>query len=509
MGMLFLFLLRALYLSNGSYGYACPSGSVYFDTHGFDGHKGHCYAKLCPNAADRTTALIEEAEGVLSLSSVSEKKNPADFALWKASKPGEPAWPSPWGMGRPGWAIECSAMAGAVAPGVLDLHSGGIDLAFPHHDNELAQSEAQFDIPQWVNYFIHTGHLHISGLKMSKSLKNFITIRECLRDYTPRQLRLLFLLHPWQATLDYKDSAMKEAVAVERTFQNYFDETKALIRENQGFLNDSQGFNYYQKEERDLAQVLHDTMQKVHAALCDSFDTPMAMRFLLELVSSVRIYVKSKSSVLHTTLLGDCAIFVTKILHVFGVISPPSSNLDFGFKAAQGSANEVDIFPYVQVVSSFRDSLRTLASESLSSKSTSDGAQIARSVLGMCDQLRDQDLFNLGVILEDRETSPTALIKLVDSDAIERIKAEKERGQQKEDERKQREAALRNEKLAAQMAKACIDPRTMFKTTEYSAWDEEGLPTHDKDGIEITKSRRKKLQKEFEAQLKLSQKYSR
>lgn len=153
-------------------------GSIYFDTGAFDGRNGHVYAKLCPHAANNTK-LVEEGEGALSLSLSpgAQKRRPADFALWKRSKPGEPAWPSPWGAGRPGWHIECSAMAGDAAPGILDIHSGGIDLAFPHHDNELAQSEAQYECRQWVNYFLHSGHLHIEGQKMSKSLKNFITIQ--------------------------------------------------------------------------------------------------------------------------------------------------------------------------------------------------------------------------------------------------------------------------------------------------------------------------------------------
>jgi cysteinyl-tRNA synthetase len=98
--------------------------------------------------------------------------------LWKKSKPGEPSWDSPWGKGRPGWHIECSAMASEILGEVIDIHGGGSDLQFPHHDNEIAQSEACFESNQWTNYFLHSGHLDIDGLKMSKSLKNFITIRE-------------------------------------------------------------------------------------------------------------------------------------------------------------------------------------------------------------------------------------------------------------------------------------------------------------------------------------------
>lgn len=140
-----------------------------------------------------------------------EKVNVTDFALWKQSKLGEPAWDSPWGRGRPGWHIECSAMAGAIFGAQIDIHSGGQDLKFPHHDNEIAQSEVLFCFVfplyilnknawpffvtfsqahycnnNWCNFFLHSGHLHIQGCKMSKSLKNFITIKQALQKYTSR-----------------------------------------------------------------------------------------------------------------------------------------------------------------------------------------------------------------------------------------------------------------------------------------------------------------------------------
>lgn len=150
-------------------------GSVYFDTIKFDKTDGHNYAKLEPWSAGNVK-LLQEGEGDLSKDLIG-KKTSSDFALWKKSKEGEPAWDSPWGLGRPGWHIECSVMASDVLGQRLDIHSGGIDLAFPHHDNEIAQCEGYFNCKQWVNYFLHAGHLHIEGQKMSKSLKNFITIQ--------------------------------------------------------------------------------------------------------------------------------------------------------------------------------------------------------------------------------------------------------------------------------------------------------------------------------------------
>eukprot|EP01083_Nonionella_stella_P210756 762665_1 len=169
--------------------------------------------------------LIREGDGAL-MTDENEKKTSRDFALWKKSKPGEPSWKSPWGYGRPGWHIECSTMASHILGNTLDIHTGGEDLKFPHHDNEMAQSSGYFYDkktdkihPQWVNYWFHAGHLHISGLKMSKSLKNFISIREALNgpfylknddgkyvkiEYiTTKQIRLMFLLQSWDGKMNF------------------------------------------------------------------------------------------------------------------------------------------------------------------------------------------------------------------------------------------------------------------------------------------------------------------
>lgn len=200
-----------------SNGYAYQSNqSVYFDTAKFSSSSKHNYAKLSPESVGDNKAQ-SEGEGVL-FSGIQDKRHPNDFALWKKSKPGEPSWDSPWGKGRPGWHIECSVMASDTLGSTLDIHSGGCDLKFPHHDNEMAQSEAYYDTgDNWVNYFLHTGHLTISGCKMSKSLKNFITINDALKKHSWRQLRLAFLLHAWNATLDYGDTTMREALAFEKS----------------------------------------------------------------------------------------------------------------------------------------------------------------------------------------------------------------------------------------------------------------------------------------------------
>lgn len=207
-------------VQNNGFAYVTSDGSVYFDIEAFE--KAHnTYARLEPwNRNDKD--LQADGEGALT-KKTSEKRSEADFALWKSSKPGEPSWPSPWGKGRPGWHIECSAMASDKLGSRLDIHSGGIDLAFPHHDNELAQSEAYWTHSdhkhqhQWVNYFMHMGHLSIQGSKMSKSLKNFTTIREALGrgDWTPRGLRIAFLLGGWKEGIEITDELVKAGSAWE------------------------------------------------------------------------------------------------------------------------------------------------------------------------------------------------------------------------------------------------------------------------------------------------------
>lgn len=207
-------------VEKNGFAYNTSDGSVYFDIEAFEA-ANNSYARLEPwNRNDR--GLQADGEGALTKKST-EKRSEADFALWKSSKPGEPSWPSPWGEGRPGWHIECSAMASDRLGSQMDIHSGGIDLAFPHHDNELAQSEAYWcdkshqSQHQWVNYFMHMGHLSIQGSKMSKSLKNFTTIKEALRrgDWTPRGLRIVFLLGGWREGIEITEDLVKEGSAWE------------------------------------------------------------------------------------------------------------------------------------------------------------------------------------------------------------------------------------------------------------------------------------------------------
>ena len=175
-------------------------GDVYFAVASFPG-----YGQLAGRSLDDMLAGAR-------ISINESKANPMDFALWKASKPGEPAWDSPWGPGRPGWHIECSAMSRKYLGDSFDIHGGGKDLIFPHHENEIAQSQGASGEP-FVNIWIHHGFVTIKDEKMSKSLGNFLTIREVLADYHPEALRLFVFSSHYRTPLDYSDAAMQEAAA--------------------------------------------------------------------------------------------------------------------------------------------------------------------------------------------------------------------------------------------------------------------------------------------------------
>lgn len=173
-------------------------GDVYFAVESFDN-----YLKLSKRNLDDMQAGARIAPG-------EKKRNPMDFALWKGAKPNEPSWPSPWGEGRPGWHIECSAMSTRYLGESFDIHGGGKDLIFPHHENEIAQSEAASGKP-FVKYWIHNGFVNVNQEKMSKSLGNFFTIRDILQQYDPEVVRFFILSAHYRSPIDFSEQNLKEA----------------------------------------------------------------------------------------------------------------------------------------------------------------------------------------------------------------------------------------------------------------------------------------------------------
>ena len=188
-------------------GYAYDvDGNVYFRTKQFNE-----YGKLSKQP-------LEDLELGARIDVNERKDDPMDFALWKSKKPGEPFWQSPWGEGRPGWHIECSAMANKYLGETIDLHSGGQDLIFPHHENEIAQSECA-NCKQFSNYWMHNGYINIDGKKMSKSLGNFFTVRDILKEYDGEIVRFFMLSAHYRSPINFADTLMEQAKsAVERVY---------------------------------------------------------------------------------------------------------------------------------------------------------------------------------------------------------------------------------------------------------------------------------------------------
>ncbi|WP_419835181.1 cysteine--tRNA ligase [Endozoicomonas atrinae] len=193
-------------LIDKGFAYAPGNGDVYYRVHKFAG-----YGKL-------SGKVLEELEAGARIEVEEQKEDPLDFVLWKAAKPGEPSWSSPWGEGRPGWHIECSVMGKCCLGDTFDIHGGGSDLKFPHHENEIAQSEACNDA-KFVNTWMHSGAIRIDNVKMSKSLGNFFTIREVLDKYDEEVVRYFMISSHYRSPINYSEDSLKEAgVRLERLY---------------------------------------------------------------------------------------------------------------------------------------------------------------------------------------------------------------------------------------------------------------------------------------------------
>jgi cysteinyl-tRNA synthetase len=206
------------------------------------------------------------------------KREPMDFALWKSSKPGEPAWESPWGPGRPGWHIECSAMSRRYLGETIDIHCGGQDLIFPHHENEIAQSEAANGC-QFVRYWLHNGFISINNQKMSKSLNNFFTVREAAEAYGYGTLRMFMLSAHYRSPLNYSEDALNQAKGALQRLTN--------ARDNLEFLAQNGTDAPLTPEEETFLASLDAYREKFNAAMEDDFNTADAVSVMFELVREV------------------------------------------------------------------------------------------------------------------------------------------------------------------------------------------------------------------------------
>jgi cysteinyl-tRNA synthetase len=247
-------------------GYAYEAdGDVYFSVRKFKE-----YGKLSKRSIDELLAgaRIEPGE---------KKKDPLDFALWKSAKAGEPYWESPWGKGRPGWHTECCAMIFKHLGETIDIHGGGLDLTFPHHENEIAQAEALTGKP-FARYWIHNGLVTVNGQKMSKSLGNYITLKEIYSKYEPDILRLLVLSVHYRSPLDFSWDKMEETKKAYERLKNAIEEAEVLNK-----LPIEENF------EGDLYNAIQKAQSGFYSAMSDDFNTPEALASLFGLVREMNI----------------------------------------------------------------------------------------------------------------------------------------------------------------------------------------------------------------------------
>ncbi len=250
-------------------------GDVYFSIESFPG-----YGKLSKRNLDEMRAgeRVEVDE---------RKQHPMDFALWKSAKPGEPSWESPWGPGRPGWHIECSTMSLEYLQMGFDIHGGGRDLIFPHHENELAQSEAYAGSEPFVRYWVHNGFVNIDQEKMSKSLGNIVLIRDILQHYSADVVRTLTLMSHYRNPIDFGTEALDEAKrAFDRLDECVFNLTD-FLRRRAG----KQPQPVRTQREITLTDYLFDTERRFEEAMDDDFNTAKALAVLFELVKEMNVYL--------------------------------------------------------------------------------------------------------------------------------------------------------------------------------------------------------------------------
>jgi cysteinyl-tRNA synthetase len=329
-------------------GHAYPAnGDVYFRVRSFPG-----YGKLSHRdiAELLSGARVEVSE---------QKDDPLDFALWKAGKPGEPVWDSPWSKGRPGWHIECSAMCSHHLGGMVDIHGGGTDLIFPHHENEIAQSEAFFGEAPFSRYWVHNGLLQLGDEKMSKSIGNIVRPTDIVKSGRAAAYRLQVLSSHYRAPLTFTEEGL-EATA------NGLSRLRVAARPLEGEANG--------ERDAELDAVMERSVRAFHASMLDDFDTPGAIAAIFDLGRTIN---RARATNATSASVADAR---SALLELTGILG-----LDLSEPATTASA---DAAPFIELLIGIRRELRTAKH------------------FALADRIRDE-LATLGVTLEDTEQGTT------------------------------------------------------------------------------------------------------
>lgn len=309
------------------------------------------------------------------------KKNPLDFALWKSSKEGEPWWDSPWGKGRPGWHIECSAMSCKHLGQSFDIHGGGKDLVFPHHENEVAQSEGASGKP-FARYWLHNGFVNVNTEKMSKSLGNFFTIREILKLYDPEVLRFFLLKTHYRSPVDYSDGNLKEA---ERALEKIYSALKSMndvIDGTAGY--EGSGAREGDEYDGEAEEMINSLVDRFREAMDDDFNTALAIASIFDTVRGINRWINSPAFVRTTKaveILEDAKGKFQDVGQAMGILGQEPEQFLKKIQQKRAAGQHID-----------KDEVETLVSERMKAREMKNWQK--------SDEIRDK-LQAMGVILKD------------------------------------------------------------------------------------------------------------
>lgn len=373
--------------------YVASDGSVYFEN------------KQSNGKLQNTLNSASETRTKLNATETSIRKSLRDFALWKCAKENEPQWDVPWKYenneststaGRPGWHTECSAMATDLFGDEIDIHSGGIDLKFPHHENEEAQCCAYHKRKQWVNYWFHIGHLVTTdNVKMSKSLKNVITIKEFLKHYSRDQLRMVCLMSSYHQHVQFGDDIMLRAGDILKRFVSFFDDTNHYLK--------SDSLHYQITNRNEILLAIESAIQNIDIALKDDFDTKACIHHLVELVTQINKSINGKIELNQSNEHIGCGFDVIQsgqnvvrtFLEIFGITDVLSNAFASKWKMNDSTehSNESNRLNVERLIDDFMELRSSLLNVARTTKN--------QQLFDVCDQMRTT-LRKNHLIIKDR-----------------------------------------------------------------------------------------------------------
>lgn len=341
--------------------------------------KGHAYVAdngdvmfdvpTDPNYGLLSRQDLDQLQAGARVDVVDVKRNPMDFVLWKMSKEGEPSWPSPWGAGRPGWHIECSAMNCKQLGNHFDIHGGGSDLMFPHHENEIAQSEAFTGKKPMVKYWLHNGFITINSEKMSKSLNNFFLVKDVLEHYSPDALRFFLISNHYRSPLDFSDERLEEMTRSLERLGTAIDNVLELLAMPAGAKS---------PEAQQLLETAHKDEEDFENAMCDDFNTALASAAMFDLAKNVNIF---KNAVVNNGVPVDSAA-MSEVKRVFKTFTDILGILEDRWTGKKEDASSKDYDDLMQAILDIRQECR------------------AQKQYALADAIRDK-LAALGITIED------------------------------------------------------------------------------------------------------------